>query len=160
MNRAFRFTALPLALLVVVAGTAAAGQQVRTPKAGEEVVVTQTDSGDEMLGRIVNLSPESLALLVNGQRVDVPIEKVLRIDGRRDSLVNGAVIGAAVLGGWCAFICGQGLDSNSSLPAAVAVNAGLGALIGVGFDALHKGRSPIYVKPAKAGSALQVRIRF
>ena len=56
-------------------------------------------------------------------------------DHDRDSLKNGAVIGAVVLGTWCLIVCGQGLDSSGQLPAAVAVNAGLGALIGATIDA-------------------------
>ena len=39
-----------------------------------------------------------------------------------DSLVNGALIGAAVVGVWCAIVCGQGLDSHGQLPLAVVVN--------------------------------------
>jgi hypothetical protein len=53
---------------------------------------------------------------------------------------------------------------HDSIPTAglsqFAVNAGFGALIGAGIDALHKGRSPIYVKPAASGVALQLRLRF
>lgn len=56
-------------------------------------------------------------------------------DHDKDSLKNGAVIGAVVLGTWCLIVCGQGLDSSGQLPAAVAVNAGLGALIGATIDA-------------------------
>jgi hypothetical protein len=93
--------------------------------------------------------------------MDVRLDRVQRIDATRDSLANGAAIGAVGLGLWCAAICGQGLESGDRLPMAVAINAGLGALIGAGIDAAHKGRTPIYIKPAgTGGSALQVKIRF
>jgi hypothetical protein len=36
----------------------------------------------------------------------------------------------------------------------------MGAAIGAGIDALHKGRSPIYVKAAKTGAAMQFRLTF
>jgi hypothetical protein len=111
-------TALALVFLAASAGPAPAGQTIRAPRAGEEIVV-RTDTGGEVRGRMIELSPESIA------------------------------------------ICGQGLESGDRLPMAVAINAGLGALIGAGIDAAHKGRTPIYIKPAgTGGSALQVKIRF
>ena len=42
----------------------------------------------------MELSKTTLAMLVDGQRVDVPIDNVLRIDARTDSVKNGAIIGA------------------------------------------------------------------
>jgi hypothetical protein len=93
--------------------------------------------------------------------MDVPLNTLERIDATHDSLVNGAVIGGLSLGLWCAVICGQGLDSAGSLPTAVVINAGLGALIGAGIDAAHRGRTPIYIRGAgKSGSSLQVKFRF
>ena len=41
-------------------------------------------------------SPVSLAILVGGRRVDVPIDNVLRIDTTHDSVRNGTIIGAVV----------------------------------------------------------------
>jgi hypothetical protein len=154
------FTIWFCGLMVLLApGPASAGQQP-SKAFGDEVIVTQSSSGVELRGRLLELTPGSLAILVDGRRVDVPIEGVLRIDTTRDSVKNGAIIGAAVLGGWCALICGQGLAESGSVPVVVAVNAGFGALIGAGIDALHRGRSPIYVKPAASGAALQLRLRF
>jgi hypothetical protein len=139
----------------------AAAQQTRPPRPGEEIVVKQTSSGEEVIGRFIALSPETLSLLVNGSRVDMPIDRVLRVDATRDSVIEGALIGAAILGGYCAFICGQGVSDTGELVKAVVVNIGVGAAIGAGFDAMHKGRVPLYVKPSgKAGAALQVRLRF
>jgi hypothetical protein len=54
---------------------------------------------------------------------------------RRDSVKNGAIIGAVIAGTYCAFVCGQGLDRSSQLPLAVAAAAGFGALIGASIDA-------------------------
>lgn len=56
-------------------------------------------------------------------------------DRDKDSLKNGAIIGAIVMGAWCLVICGQGLDSTGQLPLAVAAGAGMGALLGAGIDA-------------------------
>ncbi len=55
-------------------------------------------------------------------------------DRDKDSLTNGAIIGAIVMVAWCLTICGQGLDSAGQLPLAVAASAGMGALIGAGID--------------------------
>jgi hypothetical protein len=64
----------------------------------------------------------------------------------RDSLKNGAIIGAVVLGTWCAIVCGQGLDSPGKLPLAVLVAAGEGAAIGAGIDAMHSRKTGIYFR--------------
>lgn len=55
-------------------------------------------------------------------------------DRDKDSLKEGAIIGAIIMGAWCLYICGQGLDSGGKLPLAVAGSAGMGALIGAGID--------------------------
>lgn len=64
-------------------------------------------------------------------------------DHDKDSLRNGAIIGAIVLGTWCLIVCGQGLDSSDQLAGVVALNAGLGALIGAGIDARFSRRHRI-----------------
>jgi hypothetical protein len=116
--------------------------------AGEEVIVTQSTSGEEIRGRIVELSSTTLAMLVNGQRVEVPIDRVLRIDGRNDSVKNGAAIGAATMGGLAAFGCLAATGDTGFCVTGSVLYAGLGALAGAGVDALHKGRTTIYSKPS------------
>ena len=139
---------------------AASAQSPKAPKAGERIVVKQTTSGEELRGRLIELSPDTLSLLVKGRRVDVPRDSVLRIDATGDSLVNGTVIGAAILGGLCALTCGQGLDSTDDLPAAVLASAGWGALFGALIDLTREGRRPIYIKAGPSGAAMQMRLRF
>lgn len=149
-----------LTFLAGSAGAADAGQKTRAPRAGEEIVV-RTDTGGEILGRLIELSPESLAILTAAGRMDLPLNTLKRIDATHDSLVNGAVVGGLSVGLWCAVVCGQGLDSADSLPMVVLANAGLGALIGAGIDAAHKSRTPIYIRTAgRSGSSLQVKFRF
>jgi len=113
--------------------------------------VTQSTSGQELRGFLVDLSPTTLAMLVNGERVEVPLERVLRIEGGNDSVKDGAAYGAAIAGGMTALMCAQGVELQYCLPAAV-VYTGLGALAGAGVDALHKGRTTIYSKPPPAVS--------
>jgi outer membrane lipoprotein SlyB len=74
-----------------------------------------------------------------------PIKTTTQPSGR-DSLKNGAIIGAVVLGTWCAIICGQGLDNPGKLPLAVIVAAGEGAAIGAGIDAMLSRKTGIYFR--------------
>jgi hypothetical protein len=163
MGKIRRHALLGIVVLTFLTGSPGAadgGQKTRAPRAGEEIVV-RTDSGGSIQGHLIELSPESLAILTASGRMDLPLNTLERIDATRDSLVNGAVIGGLSLGLWCAVVCGQGLGGDDSLPMVVLANAGLGALIGAGIDAAHKGRSPIYVRAGgKSGTALQVRFRF
>lgn len=145
------FTAA-LALLLMPA--AARAQSASRPHSGEEVIVTQSTSGQEIRGHIVELSATTLALLVNGQRVEVPIDRVLRIDARHDSVKNGAAIGALVLGGLAGLGCLATVGSSGICATGVTLYAGLGALAGAGVDALHKGRTTIYSKPSPVSLAL------
>jgi len=159
MARIRRTVALALLMLTALAAAASA-QTLKPARTGERILVTQTVSGDELRGRLIELSPDTLSLLVNGRRVDLPMDRVLRVDATRDSVVNGAVIGAVIIGGLCALNCGQGLNSSDDLPMAVLANAAFGALFGALIDLKIEGRAPIYLKASKSGSALQVRLRF
>src|SRR4051812_24418638 len=129
MARILRTVALAL-LMLTAFGAAASAQTVKPARKGDRIVVKQTGAGEELRGRLIALSPETLSLMVKGQRVDLPMDRVLRVDATRDSIVNGAAIGAAILGGLCVLNCGQGLTSSDGLPTAVFANAAWGALIG------------------------------
>lgn len=111
-------------------------------------------------GRLLRAGPETITLQVNGQPIDLPLARVTRIEVAGDSLLNGAVMGAAAMGGWCAAVCGQGLSRSSDRPFAILANAGLGALIGAGVDALNGRRRPVYIRPATRGLSLEMGVRF
>jgi hypothetical protein len=159
MGKIARDITFVVTLLAAPATAAFAGQKPATPRTGEEVIVTQSGSGEELRGRLVELSPTSMSMLVNGERVDVPIENVLRIDARNDSLKNGTIIGAAIMGGLSALACAE-ISNAGGCAMVLATNTGIGALAGAGVDALHKGRTPIYIKAGKSEAGLQVRLRF
>lgn len=163
--------ALVLALLLPVAALAQGKTAKPAPplRTSEEVTVTQSASGQELRGFLVELSPTTLAMLVDGKRVEVPIERVLRIEGLNDSVKNGAAIGAAVMGGLTLLGCGQSLGSSGVCVTAAILYTGIGALVGAGVDALHKGRTTIYSKPAgmalavaptRKGGVAQLRFRW
>jgi hypothetical protein len=148
------------AVMTLAATQAHAGQKSGKPETAEDVIVVHSGSGEELHGRLLELSPATLAILVDGRRVEVPMDDVLRIDTRHDSVKNGAIIGGAIAGGLVALTCSGFEGPASACVAAAIVDGGFGALIGAGIDALHKGRTPIYIKAGKSASAVQVKFRF
>lgn len=161
--------AAAVALLLLPALAHAQPNAVPRQHPGEEVIVTQSTSGQEIRGHIVELSSTTLSMLVAGRRVEVPIEAVLRIDARNDSVKNGAAIGAATMGGLAALGCFSALGSSGLCVSSVLLYTGLGALAGAGIDALHKGRTTIYSKPspvslalapARKGARAQIRVSW
>jgi hypothetical protein len=146
-------------LFLSLPAAARAGQQPANAVAGEEVFVTHTGSGQPVRGRLIELSSTSLAILVDGRRVEVPVDDVLRIDVQGDSVKDGAIIGAGVMLGLTGLSCAT-VDDAGYCVTALILNTGIGALIGAGIDALHKGRTPIYVKAGKSNAALQMKIRW
>jgi hypothetical protein len=143
---------------------------VRAQQPQEEVIVTQSASGAELRGRLVELSRTTLGILVNGSRVDVPIDNVLRIEARTDSVKNGAMIGGGIMLGLAAVTCATGFaDEAGNCAIGIFFNTLFGSLAGAGIDALHKGRTTIYSKPAlvafgvaptRKGARAQVAIRW
>lgn len=136
-----------LLAVLFLAGPASAQESFK------QVWVTQSESGGVVRGRMVELSRESLVLLTpDNRRVAMPIDNVLRIEARGDSLKNGAGIGAAIMGGLSLLACQAARDARFCAQMAVT-NIGLGALIGAGVDALNGGRSTLYEKTAPAKTA-------
>ena len=143
-------------LFALVAASPAAAQD-----RFKDVWVTQSDSGEIVRGRLVELSGSSMAILTSDhRRVEMPLDRILRIEAHGDSLKNGGIIGAAVMGGMTMFAC-QGFSRGSQCLVGMAFNTGFGALVGMGIDALNGGRSTLYSRaPAKKTAGLQVRLRF
>ena len=115
------------------------------------------DSGQEVTGKLLSLARDALVILVEGQEVQFEAERVKRLDKRGDSLRNGAYIGAVVglvMGILSAQIadcvddtgrvgrCGPGTQIGFAM-----VSAGLYSAIGVGIDALIRGRTTLYEAP-------------
>lgn len=126
-------------------------------------VIVHRDNGEEIRGRLVRLDAETLSVLVDGRRLDLPASSVLQLDSGSDSIRNGALIGAIFGGAVCALVCGQGLDDSSMLPVGIAINAVFWGGIGAGIDALVPGRTTIYRRPAppaQARAAIAYRLRF
>jgi hypothetical protein len=145
---------LPVSILAILVANPLLAQSAQTgnPSTISPVYVRDIN-GAEIHGQLLQLGPDTLSLLDRGTVRDVKLADVARIESRGDSVKNGAIIGAAILGGWCALICPQGLDGyGRQFGYVLAINTALGATIGAGIDAMHVGRTTIY-EPAEIQSA-------
>jgi hypothetical protein len=127
---------------------------------GDTVTVTDT-GGQKVSGKITDLSPSSLALMVDGRPREWRESDVATISHRHsDSLANGALIGLGVGAGFA----GAGLlvmvnqsdydddVSGGAMAALVALYSGIGAGIGAGIDAMISGQRVIFQRRAGAVS--------
>lgn len=153
--------AVPLSIaLLLVSGAPPAFAQDHS----KDVWITQADSGEVLRGRMVDLSGESLSLLTaDNRRIEVPLDHVLRIEARGDSVKNGALIGAAVMGVLGAVGC-LSVVGDSRCVTPVVFNTIFGGLAGAGIDAANHGRSTLYSRPSAATAGktagVQFRVRF
>ncbi len=117
---------------------------------GLSTVYVLDDAGVETSGRLLQLNPDSLVILVGGAERRFEAARVRRIQKRGDSLRNGALIGAivgAALGLAAAGISdcsGGGSSCPGSRVTLVLVSTGVYAAIGTGIDALVVGRTTLY----------------
>ena len=135
-----------LVAVITTAGPLAAQDTPRIQGHPPGAVYVRSVDGAERRGQLLRLGPDSLTILEQGTSHDIRLTDITRIDARGDSVKNGAIIGAIVLGAWCALICPQGLDgySDNQFPYVLGVNIALGAAVGAGIDGMHVGRTIIY----------------
>jgi hypothetical protein len=131
-----------LSLALVLAQVADAQNK---PGKLRSVVVQLDDTSTVVKGRLVSLNVDTVTVLVKDHKTSLPLNRVLRITVRhRDSVGNGALIGALIGGVLCALNCGQGLEHAGELPLAVASSAGTWGAAGAGIDALNRREEVIY----------------
>ena len=161
------FVAMAVLMTTPVAGqtVAASFEELRfKAKAGDTVYVTDDSGTSEREARILDLSASSLAVSVDGVRRDLVESNVTRIRQRLpDSRKNGALIGFLVgAAGSTAMAKAMESPAGACRGGCVAANVlfggGLGALVGLGIDALIQGRKDIYVRGASR-SSLDVVLR-
>jgi hypothetical protein len=144
-------TSLLLTMLLVWTPPAPACAQELPVRSGETVRVRTISTGEVLRGVVLVNQDGVISLRVNGRHVEVPVDDVRRLDLEvHDSLVNGTLIGAAVLGVMCVLTCGQGLDSSDDVGQVVLVNAVLGGAIGAFVDWRMNTHRVVYVRPAGA----------
>ena len=168
---------MPVPLLVVAPPTVS-GQVVATSfeelgalvKPGDTIYVTEAN-GRKTKARLGELSPSSLELLVrktgpDGRETFVPQSRLSERDvrqirlERRDSLLNGTLIGLAVgagpwlVAGAIAGTGGGGCGSDSNICSGVGlIVGGIAAGIGAGIDALITERPTVYYQAPRQGSS-------
>lgn len=108
------------------------------------------DDGSAVAGHQLQMDPNRVRLLVERQLRDIPMTTVRSIDRQGDSLKNGAIVGAAVLGGFCALACLQGVDNREQYAGVLAINTAYGALIGLFIDWRIHGTTTVYRAPGKS----------
>jgi hypothetical protein len=116
---------------------------------GEPHVIVTNTSGQQFRGRISDASESLLSVRIGREVRQFDRAEVREVRVRReDSLVNGALIGAAAGGGATSLIF---LDNECRddpvCYAAVGIYAGIGALAGLGLDALIHRQVVVYSVP-------------
>lgn len=116
-------------------------------KGTPRVIVTDL-SGNETTGRLVVWMPSSIVVDSRGTKRTFTPADAVRIDGRRDSLRNGIIIGAAfgALGGLISD-CPKGKSPCGGQRVGLTL-AGMGVwgAIGAGIDALIPGRTRLWTR--------------
>ena len=101
-----------------------------------------------VIGSIRALSADTIDVVGDAGTRQLRLSQVDRIYRDGDSVWNGFAIGAAVLGTWCAIICGQGLNSGGEVVLATLNAAAVGGGIGALFDWSHRGTTTLYRRRA------------
>jgi hypothetical protein len=119
-------------------------------EAGQTVYVTDDSGSPEQEARILDLTGSVLAVSIDGVRRELVETNVRRIRQRvPDSRTNGALIGSLVgaagsTGGAIAMASPAGSCSGGCVAVNVLLGGGVGALVGLGIDALIQARKDIY----------------
>lgn len=152
-----RIGAIGLALIALLPWMADAQEYMPEVKPGQTVWAVTTD-GVSTRGKVLSVSDSSLELLHNDQQTSLPIRRIQRVE-TRDSLKNGAIIGAIPAAAGVGFLAGfaaafsncplfsnPGCETHAGAATALGAvtGAGAGALIGAGIDRLIPGRRIVY----------------
>lgn len=144
-----------LSALLLFGGSLPAQAQVNAdPRVLDEadgpLFTVHLDDGSAVAGHQLHMDPDRARLLVERQLRDIPMTTVRSIDRQGDSLKNGAIVGAAVLGGLCALACLQGVDNREQYAGVLAINTAYGALIGLFIDWRIHGTTTVYRAPGRS----------
>ncbi|HSL22969.1 MAG TPA: hypothetical protein VK886_15665 [Vicinamibacterales bacterium] len=124
---------------------------------GETVNVIDRE-GQTTRGRLVQLTARDLIVETDTGDQTMEAREVVQVRARRsDSLLNGALIGAAALvvpGAITVAVDESGCRRADSCAGAVAIWLAMGASIGVGIDALVKGDVTVMKVPSGGSRAI------
>ena len=149
-----------LGVLIVLAGAGNASAQQPVSSLDQLDALRNTNSrvivsdaaGREFRGTVAGATSAALSLLMGKNTRQFPAAEIRLVRVRReDSLLNGALIGAAVGGGAAlAYFLDNECRDDPACYVAVGVNAGVGALAGLGIDALIH-RNVVVYAPSTSG---------
>ena len=141
-----------LLLMIAVSGASASAQTVSSfhklaalVESGDRITVTDT-AGQEQTGRVVDVSPSALALLINGERLDYREEHVDTIH-RTDSVENGIWFGLGFGAGFGALLARNDVNVGATLLMLIGGGVGVGALL----DYVKQNREIVYQSTGAAG---------
>jgi hypothetical protein len=152
-----------------------------TSRVSQQPIVYVTDNtGRETVGRLRTFDASSITVATPRGDESIDRRHVYVIQRRGDSVASGALAGSivgAAFGAWftAQWGCGAMLDPHMPCPATtyaavMGMMGGIGAGIGIGIDALFRGRTNIYsrangdawpsvrVTPAAAGSHASISV--
>ena len=123
-------------------------EKVEALKLGPQITV-ELKNGDRIEGQFEELSPSGLLLRTRSSQAAIPRAEIRRITTRgHDPLTDGILLGAGIGGGIMGVLFGLSEDhSAEGTVFMVLMGAGIGTLIGLGADAIPKGRVVLYQAP-------------
>ena len=153
-----------LAVSVILAPSPAPAQTVansfeelrRVLKNGQTVVVTDS-SGQQTRGKVADVSPSSLVVLVPETRTfaEGTVSEIRGPDPLRNGALTGLGAGAGAGLAMVAAMCADGPDCGPSFQV-VGIAAGIGAAIGAGIDALMDNRGRVLYRSRQQTFSLTI----
>lgn len=129
------------------------------PRIGGEIRVSG-DGGTRTVGRFRGIDADTVRLLVGDSEVAVGRARIVRIEGRGDSLRNGFIIGAVIGILPVAFASGEIEAGGGNQAVAVMAGIGVYGLVGAGIDATRQGWTSVYEAKAVPTSARRRHVWF
>ena len=130
-------------VIVALGATAAHAESPGVPHL-QPVYVAVQDSPVELRGRVIDLSRDRLALLIDGSRRDLPLDRVVRIQVDGDPVRDGAIIGA-IIGGALSLAALRRAGASTAI-AFTTMNVAVWAALGTAIDAMIPGRRTVYAQ--------------
>jgi hypothetical protein len=141
------------------------------PAATAQTVYVLDNNGFEIKGALESLGPETLTIRTpDGPRHFDLATQVASVHRKGDSVIDGAVFGALIMGAVGGFFalgdhtCGPMFQARPCSAGEVAgimgVCASMGAGIGLGIDALRRGRTQIYPSVSRHGAGAVVSLAW
>lgn len=129
----------------------------RAVASGEDVTIEVDGERRPLHGRLLSVADDVVAIDTDGTIRSVVFDHVVRVDRRGDSVVDGALIGAVLLGGLCRWTCLEtGLRSRANYVGNVVAATVVGGLIGAAIDRKSVGTTTIYRRGRRASVGLML----